>query len=159
MSCVLYSADGLLCSENCPSSSTTRRKCCELRPRQVSTNANVHFCGPRHAPFKRQISQGNCLLSRCARDPPPPPCGRRDHSGMLENGHSGPVCLHLINRCFMPDRRYRARQALSLLLVPSSDKHGSPVPAIEFFDQQEIYPGSYVGIGHLSVHFVSRCGG
>ncbi|KAH9841084.1 magnesium-dependent phosphatase-1 [Rhodofomes roseus] len=39
-----------------------------------------------------------------------------------------------------------ARQALSLLLVPpkAGDKHASPTPAIKFFDQQEIYPGSKV---------------
>ncbi|KAH9934253.1 magnesium-dependent phosphatase-1 [Fomitopsis serialis] len=39
-----------------------------------------------------------------------------------------------------------ARQALSLLLVPpkAGDKHASPTPAIKFFDQQEIYPGSKI---------------
>ena len=36
-----------------------------------------------------------------------------------------------------------ARKALSLLLVPprAGDKHGPVKPAIEFFDQMEIYPG------------------
>ena len=39
----------------------------------------------------------------------------------------------------------RARQALSLLLVPvkDGDKHGTPAAAESFFDQMEIYPGGY----------------
>ncbi len=39
-----------------------------------------------------------------------------------------------------------ARQALSLLLVPPQvgDKESPPKPAIEFFDQLEIYPGKHI---------------
>lgn len=38
---------------------------------------------------------------------------------------------------------YSARQALSLLLMPPpvGDKDATPKPAIEYFDQLEIYPG------------------
>lgn len=52
--------------------------------------------------------------------------------------------INITRVVFMHD--YRARQALGLLLVPpkAGDKHGSPTPAIKFFDQQEIYPGAYV---------------
>ncbi|TCD65008.1 hypothetical protein EIP91_003329 [Steccherinum ochraceum] len=39
-----------------------------------------------------------------------------------------------------------ARKALSLLLVPpnAGQKHSSSTPAITYFDQQEIYPGSKI---------------
>jgi len=39
----------------------------------------------------------------------------------------------------------RARQALSLLLVPAKDgdKPGTPVAAEKLFDQMEIYPGEH----------------
>ncbi|KAI0312109.1 magnesium-dependent phosphatase-1 [Amylostereum chailletii] len=39
-----------------------------------------------------------------------------------------------------------AREALSLLLVPpkAGERHGKATPAIRFFDQMEIYPGSKI---------------
>ena len=41
---------------------------------------------------------------------------------------------------------FRARQALGLLLVPLKTREDTeePVLAIEFFDELEIYPGTYI---------------
>jgi hypothetical protein len=42
----------------------------------------------------------------------------------------------------------RARQALSLLLVPpkAGDSNSAGMPAIKFFDQLEIYPGAWTSV-------------
>ena len=40
-------------------------------------------------------------------------------------------------------RSRSARQALNLLLIPSQSDDDSVQPAIEFFDQLEIYPGMF----------------
>jgi len=52
----------------------------------------------------------------------------------------------LIAACSRTTATARARQALSLLLVPpkTGDPESLAMPAITFFDQQEIYPGSKI---------------
>ncbi|ETW82029.1 hypothetical protein HETIRDRAFT_418029 [Heterobasidion irregulare TC 32-1] len=65
--------------------------------------------------------------------------------------HDVPQILHrlqsagvIVAACSRTSAPELARKALSLLLVPprAGDKHGPVKPAIEFFDQMEIYPGS-----------------
>ncbi|KAF8968456.1 magnesium-dependent phosphatase-1 [Flammula alnicola] len=53
------------------------------------------------------------------------------------------VVIAACSRTHAPDL---AHQCLRLLLVPSSHEHSSPMPkpAIEFFDELEIYPGSKI---------------
>ncbi|EMD36013.1 hypothetical protein CERSUDRAFT_106612 [Gelatoporia subvermispora B] len=65
----------------------------------------------------------------------------RDVPEILHRLRAAGVIIAACSRTSAPSL---ARQALSLLLVPprSGDKHGSPTPAIGFFNQQEIYPGS-----------------
>ncbi|KAI0044063.1 magnesium-dependent phosphatase-1 [Auriscalpium vulgare] len=67
--------------------------------------------------------------------------------------HDVPQILHrlraaelVIAACSRTSATALARQALSLLLVhaKAGDKHAKPQPAIEFFDQLEIYPGSKI---------------
>ncbi|GJE90662.1 magnesium-dependent phosphatase [Phanerochaete sordida] len=67
--------------------------------------------------------------------------------------HDVPEILHrlraagvVVAACSRTSTPKLARQALSLLLVPpqAGDKHGTPKPAIEFFDHLEIYPGSKI---------------
>ncbi|KAI0073977.1 magnesium-dependent phosphatase-1 [Panus rudis PR-1116 ss-1] len=52
----------------------------------------------------------------------------------------------IIAACSRTSAPTLARRALSLLLVPppAGHKGESPTPAIKFFDQQEIYPGSKI---------------
>ncbi|KAI0064960.1 magnesium-dependent phosphatase-1 [Artomyces pyxidatus] len=67
--------------------------------------------------------------------------------------HAVPQILHrlrsddvVIAACSRTSATVLARQALSLLLVhaKAGDKHAKPSPAIQFFDQLEIYPGSKI---------------
>ncbi|KAI0804798.1 magnesium-dependent phosphatase-1 [Irpex lacteus] len=73
------------------------------------------------------------------------------HGEQIEFYRDVPEILHrlreagvIIAACSRTSAPKLARQALSLLLVPPQvgDKESPPKPAIEFFDQLEIYPGS-----------------
>ncbi|TFK51172.1 magnesium-dependent phosphatase-1 [Heliocybe sulcata] len=75
------------------------------------------------------------------------------HNEKIEFYHEVPQILHrlrsadvTIAACSRTSAPDLARRALQLLLVPprAGDKHDSPTPAIEFFDQMEIYPGSKI---------------
>ncbi|KAH9933701.1 magnesium-dependent phosphatase-1 [Amylocystis lapponica] len=80
-------------------------------------------------------------------------CVRDKHNDQIAFYHDVPEILHrlrsagvIIAACSRTHAPALAREALSLLLVPpnAGDKHGAPTPAIKFFDQQEIYPGSKI---------------
>ncbi|KAI0942513.1 hypothetical protein AcW1_003123 [Taiwanofungus camphoratus] len=88
-------------------------------------------------PLQREGNIVNCVRDRYHKEIAFYP----DVPGILHRLRAAGVIIAACSRTGTPAL---ARQALSLLLVPSSDKHGSPVPAIEFFDQQEIYPGSKI---------------
>ena len=65
------------------------------------------------------------------------------------------VCLLFFSVFFfLAKGKGRAREALSLLLMPpaedTKDNEKKPIPAINFFDQKEIYPGNRF----LSLKFV-----
>ncbi|RDX44456.1 magnesium-dependent phosphatase-1 [Lentinus brumalis] len=65
----------------------------------------------------------------------------RDVPEILHRLREGGVTIAACSRTHAPDL---ARQALRLLLVPppAGHKNEAPTPAVEFFDQLEIYPGS-----------------
>ncbi|KAH9940030.1 magnesium-dependent phosphatase-1 [Epithele typhae] len=65
----------------------------------------------------------------------------RDVPEILHRLKEAGVVIAACSRTHTPDL---ARRALRLLLVPpaAGHKHEAPTPAIEFFDQLEIYPGS-----------------
>ncbi|KAI0032525.1 magnesium-dependent phosphatase-1 [Vararia minispora EC-137] len=67
----------------------------------------------------------------------------RDVSSILHRLREAGIVVAACSRTSAPRL---ARNALSLLLVPPKhgDQKGIPTPAIEFFDQQEIYPGSKI---------------
>ncbi|EJF61912.1 magnesium-dependent phosphatase-1 [Dichomitus squalens LYAD-421 SS1] len=67
----------------------------------------------------------------------------RDVGGILHRLREGGVTIAAASRTHAPDL---ARQALGLLLVPPPPGHKgeAPTPAIQFFDQLEIYPGSKI---------------
>lgn len=54
----------------------------------------------------------------------------------------------------------RARQALSLLLVPAKDgdKQGTPVVAEKLFDQMEIYPGMRLRLDRSPTETITETG-
>ncbi|KAF9810708.1 hypothetical protein IEO21_06842 [Rhodonia placenta] len=90
-------------------------------------------------PFRRDNNTVNCVRDR--------------HNHEIAFYHDVPEVLHrlraagvIVAACSRTGAPALARQALGLLLVPpkAGDKHGSPTPAIKFFDQQEIYPGSKI---------------
>ncbi|KAH9895664.1 magnesium-dependent phosphatase-1 [Cubamyces lactineus] len=67
----------------------------------------------------------------------------RDIPEILHRLREADVTIAACSRTHAPDL---ARQALRLLLVPppAGHKRETPTPAIEFFDQLEIYPGSKI---------------
>lgn len=50
------------------------------------------------------------------------------------------MCVH----CIFIREFKSAHECLRLLLVPLSADESTPMPAIEFFDELEIYPGAYL---------------
>ncbi|KZT30035.1 magnesium-dependent phosphatase-1 [Neolentinus lepideus HHB14362 ss-1] len=66
----------------------------------------------------------------------------REVPQILHRLRAADVTIAACSRTSAPDL---ARRALQLLLVPprAGENHGSPTPAIEFFDQMEIYPGRH----------------
>ncbi|KZT01107.1 magnesium-dependent phosphatase-1 [Laetiporus sulphureus 93-53] len=80
-------------------------------------------------------------------------CVRDRYNREIEFYHDVPDVLHrlreagvIIATCSRTHAPDVARQALSMLLVPpkAGERHSSPTPAIKYFDQLEIYPGSKV---------------
>ncbi|PCH34904.1 magnesium-dependent phosphatase-1 [Wolfiporia cocos MD-104 SS10] len=80
-------------------------------------------------------------------------CVRDRYNHEIAFYHDVPDILHrlraagvIVAACSRTSAPALARQALSLLLVPAKagDKHASSTPAIKYFDQQEIYPGSKI---------------
>ncbi|OBZ73221.1 putative magnesium-dependent phosphatase P8B7.31 [Grifola frondosa] len=78
---------------------------------------------------------------------------RDKHNHNISFYHHVPEIFHrlreagvIIAACSRTSAPSLARQALSLLLVPApaGNKHAPPTPALEFFDQLEIYPGSKI---------------
>ncbi|KAI0643429.1 magnesium-dependent phosphatase-1 [Trametes meyenii] len=67
----------------------------------------------------------------------------RDVPEILHRLREGSVTIAACSRTSAPDL---ARRALSLLLVPppAGHKGEAPTPAISFFDEKEIYPGSKI---------------
>ncbi|OCH91976.1 magnesium-dependent phosphatase-1 [Obba rivulosa] len=88
-------------------------------------------------PLKRDGNTLNCVFDKYGQKI----AFYRDVPEILHRLRAAGVIIAACSRTSAPSL---ARQALSLLLVPppAGDKHGSPTPAIKFFDQQEIYPGS-----------------
>ncbi|KAI0338786.1 magnesium-dependent phosphatase-1 [Trametopsis cervina] len=75
------------------------------------------------------------------------------HGESIEFYRDVPMILHrlrtagvVVAACSRTSATRLARQALSLLLMPPpvGDKDAAPKPAIEYFDQLEIYPGSKI---------------
>ncbi|KAI0708717.1 magnesium-dependent phosphatase-1 [Cerioporus squamosus] len=75
-----------------------------------------------------------------------PHCNSHSHTTRIKFYRDVPEILHRLReggRTHAPDL---ARQALGLLLVPppAGHKNEAPTPAVKFFDQLEIYPGSKI---------------
>lgn len=89
-----------------------------------------------------KVQARDLLLSRCCWDPSPPSCCRRDYCCMQSNFRACTVRLSFQWATYILNGS-RAREALSLLLVPpkAGNNTAAPTRAIEFFDQMEIYPG------------------
>ncbi|KAF8151504.1 magnesium-dependent phosphatase-1 [Crassisporium funariophilum] len=68
--------------------------------------------------------------------------GLRSQKAVSENNEDQTVIIAACSRTHAPDL---AKQCLRLLLVPNvADKTSPPTPAIDFFDEMEIYPGSKI---------------
>ena len=72
-----------------------------------------------------RIRKAGVLVAACSRTSAPKLCVNPVYSVNVVNHHDS------------------ARQALNLLLIPSPSDDDSVQPAIEFFDQLEIYPGMF----------------
>lgn len=70
-------------------------------------------------------------------------CLYHDVGAILHRLRDAGIIIAAASRTHTPDL---AREALSLLLIPhkAGDVGGRAVPAIEFFDQLEMYPGSKI---------------
>ena len=92
----------------------------------------------------RQAWRRGCILPRRPRNSASSTCCWSSGGRLLSNRHTEVVSTPALEAMRWIDGARRARQALSLLLVPPQvgDKPGSPKPAIQFFDHLEIYPGS-----------------
>ncbi|KAF8636282.1 hypothetical protein AX17_003661 [Amanita inopinata Kibby_2008] len=92
---------------------------------------DTHVTGP----LRRDGNTTNQILDRYNE----PIAFYRDVPDILHRLQSAGVAIAACSRTSAPNLAY---QALRLLLVPPPPDEDAPKPAIEYFDQLEIYPGS-----------------
>ncbi|KIL57864.1 hypothetical protein M378DRAFT_15965 [Amanita muscaria Koide BX008] len=94
---------------------------------------DTHVTGPLH----RQDNNTNEVLDKYNQ----PISLYKDVPEILSRLRTAGVIIAACSRTSAPALAY---EALRLLLVPSQSKDEPPKPAIEFFSQSEIYPGSKI---------------
>ena len=103
--------------------------CAETKPR---AKWSINTINPSNF---TKTSQTSSIASEKQAQPSQPFRAQKRQGCMSSLYGDSYVCAPYVFRC-------SARQALSLLLVPSQSSDEPSKPAIEFFDQAEIYPGA-----------------